>query len=344
VLEDCFQPQATSNPKGGELMRKMTNFRIAGRIVDVAMGSRGHLRIAVGGLALAIVIIGNGIVQASNYSDAVVASGALGYWQLNDNTLDSGTAGNNGTWMGPGAASYDNGPLPSDGFLGMDAANRAADFSPNNQPRWIQIDDSAGASIYDFEYSDDFSLAIWLKKTAGDPDNDFLFAKEEAANQNQGYYLFRETGSFGPAGTAWKMQTAQAETAAIHHSAGTGPVDDGNWHLIVGTNNGGADTGHAANDMTLYIDGAPVGVQIAGDNLNGANTVHNLSALNIGSRETGSVATDNSLLDEAAIWSRELSANDVAALWSAATTIPEPSSLILILLGCSVLLSRRRSR
>jgi len=75
-------------------------------------------------------------------------------------------------------------------------------------------------------------------------------------------------------------------------------------HLIVGTNNGGPDTGHAANDMTLYIDGAPVGVQIAGDNLNGANTVHNLSALNIGSRETGSVATDNSLLDEAAIWSR----------------------------------------
>jgi len=55
-------------------MRKMTSFRIVCRIVNVAMGSRGQLRIAVGGLTLAIVVIGSATVQASNYSDAVDAS------------------------------------------------------------------------------------------------------------------------------------------------------------------------------------------------------------------------------------------------------------------------------
>ena len=223
----------------------------------------------------------------------------------------------------------------------MDAANKAGDFPGG---RWIGINNSAGASIYEFDYNEDFSLAIWLKKTVPAGGNDFLFAKEGAGNQNQGYYLFRETGSFGPAGAAWKMQTFQPETAAIHDLAELGPVDDGDWHLLVGTNNGGPAASHALNDMEFYIDGVAVSKNIPGDNLNAANTVKNLSALTIGSRENGSVPTSNAHLDEAAIWSRELSASDVAALWSAATTIPEPSSLILILLGCSVLLSRRRSR
>jgi len=92
------------------------------------------------------------------------------------------------------------------------------------------------------------------------------------------------------------------------------------------------------------MDGSLVAKGVVDNSLQTGNPVSilNTSELTIGSRQGGAVATTNAELDDAAIWDRALSASEVSTLWNAA--VPEPSSLILILVGCSVLLRRRRSR
>jgi len=157
---------------------------------------------------------------------------------MQDNLSDSGSGGNAGTWSDAGE--FVNGPQPGDGFLGMDADNRAGRF---NNGRWIQIANSSSltpATIYDFDFDDDFSLAIWARKT-GQNGNDFLFAKEHAGAGNEGYYLIRETGGFGPAGITWKQQAGGSSVATIYDTAGLATFNDGNWHFLVATNAGGGE-------------------------------------------------------------------------------------------------------
>jgi hypothetical protein len=246
---------------------------------------------------------------------------------------------------GMAAKRYVSGPRPADGFAGMDDTNQAGNFPGG---RWVGIANSGSAdpannpTIYDFDYTDDFSMAVWVKKTVAGGGNDFLFAKEHAGAGNEGYYLFRETGSFGPAGVTWKQQASCCKMAAVYDGAGLGTVDDGNWHFLVATNGGSGAVDHV-NTMALYMDGSPVSLGTVNNNINGS--MLNTSPLTIGSRQNGNVVTSNAQLDNAAIWNRELSASEVASLWQAATTaIPEPCSMLLAVFGCGIVLNMRSRR
>jgi hypothetical protein len=279
------------------------------------------------GWVLVISIIGNAIAQASQYSDAVDASTPIGYWQLEGNLNDDGSGGNAGDWKVPGggsdAGAFTAGPRSGSSFLGMGAGNQAASF---NGSRFIEIQNSTGGgTIYDFDIDDDFSLGIWVQKTVPGPNNDFFFSKEEAANENRGYYLIRETGGFGPAGVTWKLQAEQAppdaEVATIYDSAGLGTFDDGNWHFLVATHEGGID-GNFADHLSLYMDGSQVAEGIADDGIGSFSTIVSNVALTIGSRENGNVAANEASLDHAAIWDRELTSTEVNDLWVAADFDP----------------------
>ena len=114
-------------------------------------------------------------------------------------------------------------------------------------------------------------------------------------------------------------------------------VSDDQWHHIVVVRNG--DTSLNGN---VYVDG--VDVLLADNQADGWG--HSDETARIGARHGTSNPGWGGFegeLDEFVYWDRALSSGEVAGLYAAAT-VPEPSSVVLAILGLISLASIRRFR
>ena len=169
----------------------------------------------------------------SHYADAVAADSPVGWWRLGESSgdvaVDSGSAGAslNGTYSGvaPGAP----GIVPDDG---------AVSFNANGH---VQL---PASSL--FEQTGPFSIEAWLKTTY---------------NGTNSQEVYRTASTYGvmmamhAGGTAvGTLSFALYGGTTLYTLTTPNPINDGNWHHVVGTY-----SGDSTKTMKLYLDGAQVG-------------------------------------------------------------------------------------
>jgi len=269
-------------------------------------------------LILAIGLVAPLGMAQSKYVNDVLALNPLGYWRLDGNANDATGQGNNGTltngvtFTGPGGG-------PPIG----DPTERAAVFNIA-QDQYISMPTTASNQLFALDWYHPLTMTIWAK-TGYTTNNMILFAKEANSGNYSGPYLAIDNGPGGvaPQGSGRLAFVLQATPSAAGGVGGnflgveaTVSVNDGNWHFLVATYDGG---GHARG-IRLYVDGVAVSTTLFGngDSLNGITTLNNVP-VTIGARDTGGVPYAG-LLAEAAIFGTVLTAAQVGQLQNDART------------------------
>ncbi len=156
----------------------------------------------------------------SPFAFAAPSDELLGYWKLDNNTLDSapgGSVNDNGSWVG--STSYD----ASAPFSSAASLNGSSHI---NIPSSSDLVHSGGS----------LSISIWCKVDSFDTSWQCLLSKGEGSN-----YRFARLGN---------------DLNEIAYAGGSGDIsggaiNDGNWHHVLGISEDGEDT-------FLYVDGVLV--------------------------------------------------------------------------------------
>ena len=220
-----------------------------------------------------------------------------GEWLLDEGagTLATDTSGNwnNGTLT--------NGPTWNIGMSGtavrLDGVN---DYIP-----------IANEDHFDYEYTDHFSLEAWVR-TTNTADDDFIMAKHQDSPPYRGFLLSIDNqGTYGAPGDGNLDFSLQNNYIGNSFIIVEGPtkLNDGIWHHVAATYNGSG----WASGIELFVDGRLESKVVITDQLGG--TILNDVPLTIGSRNAASVPFKGTI-DEARIWSRVLSSNEVSEYYN----------------------------
>ncbi|MHC5060400.1 MAG: LamG domain-containing protein [Planctomycetota bacterium] len=214
----------------------------------------------------------------------------LGYWSMDDNSLDNARVLDGSGNGNDGAAQENTSVLHAAGISG-------GALSFNGMSDYVNCGDSGA-----FDFSGAFSLAAWVKSDA--PDSWERVVGRLDTVSNSGYFLGKTTTGDG----VWEFATWVAGTRVIIKSDS---VPTGGWQFVVATRD-------ADGTMKLYIDGIlqpqtgtnPGVINSSGDLLIGAN--YNLKK-----------AFFDGLIDEVKIYGKALSVDDVDSLYNEVVGVAE---------------------
>jgi len=155
------------------------------------------------------------------------------------------------------------------------------------------------ASI-NFGANQDFTMSVWVKSTQPAVTNVWpeIFSKEDALGTRQGFGIDLHDSYV----TKWLFYIFSGGSFSV--LAGANNVADGRWHHLVGIRSG--------NKLYTYEDGVYVGQAAANTGSLAKDT-----PINFGKRPTKGGDNYNGLVDEARLYNRALSAEEVAALYNA---------------------------
>jgi hypothetical protein len=218
----------------------------------------------------------------------------ISYWKLDGNSNDA-VGSNNGTDTDITYSSGNGKIVQGAGFNGTTSK--------------IVI---ANESSFDFERTQAFSIACWVKYTST---SEMVFVSKEDSNSPYRGWSLEANGNAGKIG----FYLINNVTGGGNAIMGETPLayNDGNWHYVVGTYDGSG----ALSGMAVYIDGSPVTLTSIRDNL-GANTILNNFSVNIGAQQT--VNFMSGAIDEVGIWSRALTSGEVTSLWNGGNGLAYP--------------------
>jgi Concanavalin A-like lectin/glucanases superfamily len=225
-------------------------------------------------------------------------SALVGWWRMGDGdsypTLtDHGSGGNDGTMTNMESGDIQTSPLSGKFSL------RSYDFGGTDES--VTMGD---VSALNFERTDSFSVSVWFKTST--VAWQALVGKQLGSPSYQGWSIMMEGG--GAAGTL-RLDVANY-TVTNHLSVrNTVSLADGVWHHFLVTYDGSSTPGGVA----LYVDGAAVSM-VTGDNTL-SSTIQSAAEASVGSGN-GSYNFFTGLIDEAAVYSKELSVDDVSDLYS----------------------------
>jgi len=158
-------------------------------------------------------------------------------------------------------------------------------------------------NVLGFERTDPFSVSVWIKYTPNGSDM-WLVSKKDTGqpgwNLGIGPTGFIKFELFNTYPTNW-MQ------AYVAISFG-----DDVWHHVVATWDGDVSPGRAG--ANIYVDGIAQSLVGASDTLTGS--IVNTTDLEIGARETGTAGNFEGVIDQVAVYARELTAIEAAALYN----------------------------
>ncbi len=122
---------------------------------------------------------------------------------------------------------------------------------------------------------------------------------------DRGYALYLKQGKLA-------FLLGDGSTSTEYWASTANPVADGNWHHVAATE----DRSGGATGTQLYVDGSPVAVFPA---FASSNTLLNTEKLVIGAQEPAGAPTGwfNGQIDEVEIFTRALTATEVAGVWGA---------------------------
>ncbi|MGJ6967826.1 LamG-like jellyroll fold domain-containing protein [Streptosporangium sp. G11] len=238
-----------------------------------------------------------GYGAGSTYRSTVLDSDPYGYWRLGE---ASGTWAADLGW-GAGPATYDNVNYGQSGALaGTPNTSIGMDFS------FVELPENSVARL-----ADKFSVELWFKTTA----NGMLFsgALEEMSLANAALYV-GEDGKLRA-----RSQRFSGDDAAPITS--TGVVNNGQWHHAV--------LSVAGNTDRLYLDGQLVGSLVG----QGGPQWRGQARIGMGSlswRWPSASAAFQGQIDEAAVYDKPLTAQEISRHYAARTAVPHKLTTITL--------------
>ena len=207
-----------------------------------------------------------------------------------------------------GTVAEDLSPLGNDGTLKGSPKwvegkfGGALSFDPEDGD--VDYVEVANESDYDFERTDDFTFALWVKLSPKASGDHFIIAKEENCCDFRGPYIIVRTST---GALNMLLQSTRANSTQIE---GSTQIIDEEWHHVAGVNVG--SEGGAPSGIKLYVDGTLETMVTLLDNLD-ENTILNNLPVTIGSRDKGGVPAKG-LIDEVVIVKRALSDGEIQQL------------------------------
>ena len=196
----------------------------------------------------------------------------------------------------------DKNPAWSPFFESLPVAERAAAFDGIDSEA-VLPDDAA----YNFGAADDFTVSLWLKVEAVQPDTSAAENVILEKNDGSGAYPFALRYLNATTSDGGRLQFARDDGVSVSDVLSVERVDDGRYHHVAFVRDSGA--------MRLYIDGRLD--EDATDN--SVNPTTNASSLFVGGRMAG-LQRFAGAVDDLRIYSAPLTADDVRA--DAASTTP----------------------
>ena len=150
----------------------------------------------------------------------------------------------------------------------------------------------------------DISIAAWVKTDSVSDDFKFIAATRESSGDEKGWELLANQSSLGGQ-LVFQVDTGPSTGSRI----GTSNIRDGQWHHVAGIRSG--------NKLYVYVDGL---IETGLNQDNDGGTINSTAATFIGktmSINDTSNARWNGLIDEVAVFSRALTADEVAAIYAA---------------------------
>jgi hypothetical protein len=168
---------------------------------------------------------------------------------------------------------------------------------------------ATAGDVLGFEYTDDFSISCWIKTTT--TATGVLVGKVGDSPTYTGYQFFM---------SAWGLRfvLVNSDLAADKIQVYTlATLNDGDWHHVAVTWAGNASPD--AGDVTFYVDGSESALVVDINALTG--TILTSNAFYLGGRASaGQLAPFNGLIDEVAVYDKELSSGEVT--WIYNTAVP----------------------
>ena len=214
----------------------------------------------------------------SEVSQVVAFGGLAGKWSFDTDGTDS---------VGSNDATVD-GASFTDGHLVFDGSN---DFAT------IPHDDAHG-------FSGDFSVSMWINTSTTAKACIWLKSQQEGGN-NSNHSVFINQSSYAVGVPVYSFGHSGA--VAYVDVAGTTAINDGNWHQVTITKSG--------STVKMLVDGV-----LEGQTSSATGTFSATRDLEVGRWNHDSYADQfyfDGSLDDFRIWSRELSASEVTALYDA---------------------------
>lgn len=226
------------------------------------------------------------------HATALVSHGPIAFWRLDEqsgtNAVDC-IGGNDGT--------YTNTPTLIEGNPFTYGHGHAVGFTATSN-HYITMGD-----VLDFERTDTFSYAFWFKTsltgTAG-----IILAKAKNTTPYEGIHIYQESG-------ADQLVVFIQSTTENMGRRITATFNDGEWHHAVVTYDGSS----TAAGIIWYIDGVLAASTSAGSS-SISTSVANAYPFNIGARQNNTGASWDGVLDEVAVFDKELTAAEVAKLYA----------------------------
>jgi hypothetical protein len=287
-------------------------------------------------LPVALMLLAVTAAQAS-YMDAVLANNPVGYWRLGEN---AGTTARNSATTGSALDATAGSTMLlgnlSPGALPNDINNASTCTRGTGQGGHDGYAQVPYNSAFDFGIADGFSIEAWITPNTTYQGMQAIAGHCEMSAVGTGYYLGAYTG-FASGKLAPIVQMIDANGNDLECGADV-DLKDGNWHHVAMTHAAEATDG---TGIKIYVDGISYPVTTyAGGAL--VSDIKLNAPLAIGGRcVSGPAEPFQGGLDEVAVYASELSATDIAAHWAHRNDIitPEPSSLVLIVMGVVGLLA-----
>jgi len=283
-----------------------------------SQGRAGEMAKTMMVVLVAMLCLGTAGRVSGGYYDVVMADGPTGYWRLGETSGAAVNAANPGTYNG----SYTGGTRGVGGALPLDADK--AFYLPGGTANYASVPDNA---VFDTILNGSFTYETWLYDSAPAPNggnNYSIFYKADSTNFTKNsvwWYRTRGTTGTGVGGGNYAFAVSDINTVTnsitIPNPAGAQPSGVGNpgdqrWHHYA------VVFDRAAGKAYGYVDGIEVA---RNDSLVAQNPITNVGALFIGSNYSPKDAWLGRI-DEAAIYSRALSPNEVQEHYNAAVGAP----------------------
>lgn len=265
-------------------------------------------------------------------SAASIHTGLLNYWALEADASDtaSGLAGSSGATTDNGSVNGNTSFVPGKfgnaaSFDGVAGSNiTVADGGASAAGGFANDIDRTGSSV---------SISVWVQAAAWSTGWQGIVAHGEGAD-----YRIARRGSDNPVKLAYAGGVGDIQTGTTY---GAAPDGDGLWHHIVAISENGVSTRLWVDGVLEATGGAP-NIGPSGANGGTGNNVLCIGCNPDNGREF------NGLIDDIGMWDRAISEEEIGWIYHGGiagndlASIPEPSSVLLGLIGALGLLRRRR--
>lgn len=290
----------------------------------------------VGGGGLVLMLAGLAMVLLCGRASAAIIDDLVGNWRFDETTGTFEDISGNGQPLEPVGSPHGTG---SDGVLegAMDLDGSSFAQRPDTDSGGT-VDDPFGA----YGVSDTFTAALWLKQDTLPTEFQWFMGREDDAEA---------AGAAGWAlrsGTSGRRDRLRFQFRDPHASSGlsidsTSPVlNTTDWLHLAVVHQGSLTLA----DTRLFVNGAEVSASASGS-FNGSTEtgLPDDALFSVGARFVDTGGAVNGLIDEAGVWERALSENEIAILYNngnGRVITPEPAAAVGLALMLTLICGTRR--